>query len=126
MTIYTGSKGMVESFTRCWTKDLPRKYAAPPELRKLLAAGLDKIPVASRMAQPEETAWAVAMLCEEEAGWLNVLRFTFYSSPKMTPNAAILELSKPDPEFERVLVCRLPSVSGRGPQPKKTKNPVIP
>ncbi|KAJ9627605.1 hypothetical protein H2203_002817 [Taxawa tesnikishii (nom. ined.)] len=91
MTIYAGTKGMVESFTRCWARDLPRKYgctvntvapgpinteamrAAPRELHELLEKSYDRVPVASRMAEPEEIAWTVAMLCEEKAGWLNGL-----------------------------------------------------
>ena len=91
MSVYAGSKGMVESFTRCWAKDLPRKYGctvnavapgpvatesmrdAPPELRRLLQANFQNIPVASRMAEPHEIAWVVAMLCDRGAGWMNGL-----------------------------------------------------
>lgn len=91
MTIYAGSKGMIESFTRCWARDLPRKYgctvntvapgpvstqqmlSAPAEFLDKLASQFDSIPVASRMAKPEEIAWTVAMLCDEQAGWLNGL-----------------------------------------------------
>ena len=91
MTIYAGSKGMIASFTRCWARDLPRKYGctvnsvapgpvateamktAPKEFRDMLEQHFHRIPVASRMAEPEEIAWTLAMLCEEKAGWLNGL-----------------------------------------------------
>ncbi|KIX08711.1 uncharacterized protein Z518_03368 [Rhinocladiella mackenziei CBS 650.93] len=91
MTIYAGSKGMIESFTRCWARDLPRKYgctvnavapgpvateamlAAPADFLQMVAKNNESVPVASRMAKPEEIAWAVATLCEEGAGWLNGL-----------------------------------------------------
>ncbi|KAI5920396.1 3-oxoacyl-reductase [Camillea tinctor] len=91
MTIYAGSKGMVESFTRCWARDFPRRYgctvntvapgpvatdsflAAPEELLNHVRAKFDRVPVASRFARPEEIAWVVAELCEERAGWLNGL-----------------------------------------------------
>ncbi|OQV03394.1 hypothetical protein CLAIMM_08443 [Cladophialophora immunda] len=91
MTIYAGSKGMVESFTRCWARDLARKYgctvnavapgpvateamlAAPADFLQMLAKNNESVPVASRMAKPEEIAWTVATLCEEDAGWLNGL-----------------------------------------------------
>ncbi|KAL1855552.1 hypothetical protein Plec18170_004273 [Paecilomyces lecythidis] len=91
MTIYAGSKGMIEAFTRTWARDLPRKYgctvntvapgpvgteallAAPPEFLGKLQKRTEGVPVASRLAQPEEIAWTVAMLCEEKAGWLNGL-----------------------------------------------------
>ncbi|KAH9211693.1 3-oxoacyl-reductase [Leptodontidium sp. 2 PMI_412] len=91
MSIYAGSKGMIESFTRCWARDLPRKYGctvnavAPgpvateqmlgsrPEFLELLRKGFEKVPVEGRMAKPEEIAWTVGMMCEEGAGWLNGL-----------------------------------------------------
>jgi NAD(P)-dependent dehydrogenase (short-subunit alcohol dehydrogenase family) len=90
-SIYAGSKGMVESYTRCWAAELPRKYGctvngvapgivatetflgAPKELRDFLQPKIDSTPVGSRAAQPDEVAWTVAMLCEKEAGWLNGL-----------------------------------------------------
>jgi NAD(P)-dependent dehydrogenase (short-subunit alcohol dehydrogenase family) len=89
MSVYAGSKGMIESFTRCWATDLPRKYgctvnavapdpvateqmlAAPPEFRKLLQERVKQNPVAPRKAEPDEIAWVVATLCEAGAGWLN-------------------------------------------------------
>ncbi|KIX09362.1 uncharacterized protein Z518_00441 [Rhinocladiella mackenziei CBS 650.93] len=88
-TIYAGSKGMVEAFTRCWARELPRKYgctvnavapgpvgtqalySAPQAVIDDLKPVIENTPVASRLAKPEEIAWTVAMLCEEEAGWLN-------------------------------------------------------
>lgn len=91
MSIYAGSKGMIESFTRCWARDLPRRYgctvntvapgpvstekmlSSPPEFQDLVRKRLEKVPVATRMASPEEIAWTVAMLCEDSAGWLNGL-----------------------------------------------------
>lgn len=91
MSLYAGSKGMIEGFTRCWARDFPRKYgctvntvapgpvatesflAAPPGFLKQLQAKWDNVPVASRFAKPEEIAWVVATLCEEKAEWLNGL-----------------------------------------------------
>lgn len=91
MTIYAGSKGMIESFTRCWAREFPRKYgctvntvapgpvateallAAPADSVDLLRSRLDQVPVESRFAQPEEIAWVVAELCEAKAAWLNGL-----------------------------------------------------
>jgi 3-oxoacyl-[acyl-carrier protein] reductase len=91
MSIYAGSKGMIESFTRCWARDLPRRYgctvntvapgpvdteslqAAPPHALESAMQTCKSTPVAPRMATPSEIAWTVAMLCEEGAGWLNGL-----------------------------------------------------
>jgi NAD(P)-dependent dehydrogenase (short-subunit alcohol dehydrogenase family) len=91
MSIYAGSKGMIESFTRCWARDFPRKHgctvntvapgpvateallAAPAPLMELLRSRLDRVPVESRFAHPEEVAWVVAELCEAKAAWLNGL-----------------------------------------------------
>ncbi|KAJ9653148.1 hypothetical protein H2198_007660 [Neophaeococcomyces mojaviensis] len=88
-TIYAGTKGMVDSFTRCWAKELPRKYgctvnavspgptrtegfaAAGQEAMKVLQPTIDAIPVASRMGESSEIAYAVAFLCEERARWVN-------------------------------------------------------
>ncbi|KAK5059921.1 hypothetical protein LTR84_009804 [Exophiala bonariae] len=88
-TIYAGTKGMVDSFTRCWAKELSRKYgctvnavspgptrtegfaAAGPEVMKILQPIIDSIPVAPRMAEASEIAYAVAFLCEERARWIN-------------------------------------------------------
>ena len=91
MSIYAGSKGMIETFTRCWARDLPRRYgctvntvapgpvatatmiAAPSSVLEVIMRTSQSTPVASRPAEPEEVAWAVAMLCEERSGWLNGL-----------------------------------------------------
>ncbi|KAF2158253.1 short chain dehydrogenase reductase [Myriangium duriaei CBS 260.36] len=88
-TIYAGTKGMVDSFTRCWAKELPRKYgctvnavspgptrtegfaAAGEEAMKLLQPTIDAIPVAARMAESSEIAFAVAFLAEERSRWIN-------------------------------------------------------
>lgn len=89
-TIYAGTKGMVDSFTRCWAKELPPKYpgltvnavspgptitegflAAGEEAMKVLQPTIDSTPVAKRMADPSEIAYAVAFLCEEKARWIN-------------------------------------------------------
>lgn len=88
-TIYAGTKGMVDSFTKCWAKELPRKYgctvnavspgptrtegfaSAGEEVMKILQPTIDAIPVASRMGEASEIAYAVAFLCEERARWIN-------------------------------------------------------
>ncbi|KAH7022108.1 hypothetical protein EDB80DRAFT_694050 [Ilyonectria destructans] len=88
-TIYAGTKGMVDSFTRCWAKELPPKYgctvnavspgptmtegflAAGEEAMKVLQPTIDATPAGKRMGKPEEVAYAVAFLCEERAGWVN-------------------------------------------------------
>ncbi|KAL4742466.1 hypothetical protein BDV11DRAFT_211151 [Aspergillus similis] len=88
-TIYAGSKGMVDSFTKCWAKELPPRYGCtvnsvspgPTKTEGFAAAGeaqmkilqpiIDQTPVAPRMAQPDEIAYAVAFLCEERARWIN-------------------------------------------------------
>ncbi|CAK7234566.1 hypothetical protein SCUCBS95973_008979 [Sporothrix curviconia] len=88
-TIYAGTKGMVESFTRVWAKELPPKYgctvnavspgptmtdgfrAAGEEAMKVLGPTIAATPAAKRMGEPEEIAYAVAFLCEERARWVN-------------------------------------------------------
>ncbi|KAL3489200.1 hypothetical protein BJX62DRAFT_226749 [Aspergillus germanicus] len=88
-TIYAGTKGMVDSFTKCWAKELPPKYgctvnsvspgptktegfaAAGEEQMKVLQPIIDQTPVGPRMAQPDEIAYAVGFLCEERARWIN-------------------------------------------------------
>ncbi len=88
-TILAGSKGMVDSFTRCWAKELPPKYgctvnAVSPgptrtagmeagglKVRDLVKPLLDATPSESRLAEPSEIAYAVAALCEERARWIN-------------------------------------------------------
>jgi NAD(P)-dependent dehydrogenase (short-subunit alcohol dehydrogenase family) len=88
-TIYAGTKGMVDSFTRCWAKELPPKYgctvnavspgptrtegfaAAGEEQMKILQPVIDQTPVGKRMGEAEEIAYAVGFLCEGRAGWVN-------------------------------------------------------
>ncbi|KPM42962.1 hypothetical protein AK830_g3652 [Neonectria ditissima] len=88
-TIYAGTKGMVDSFTRVWAKELPPKYgctvnavspgptmtegflAAGDEAMKMLQPTIDATPAGKRMGKPDEVAYAVAFLCEERAGWVN-------------------------------------------------------
>ena len=90
-TIYAGTKGMVDSFTRVWAKELPPVYgctvnsvspgptrtegfaAAGEEVMRLLQPTINATPVASRMAETSEIAYAVAFLCEERARWINGL-----------------------------------------------------
>ena len=92
MSIYAGTKGMIEGFTRCWARDLPRQYGCtvnavapgPVGTEALLAAEgegggfmrtlqarKEQTPVAPRYATPQEIAWMVAALCEEGASWVN-------------------------------------------------------
>ncbi|KAI1498594.1 hypothetical protein F5X99DRAFT_392780 [Biscogniauxia marginata] len=88
-TIYAGSKGMVDSFTRCWAKELPPKYgctvnavspgpiatqgfaAAGEEAMRVLGPTIESTPVAKRLGKPEEVAFAVAFLVEDRASWVN-------------------------------------------------------
>lgn len=88
-TLYAGTKGMVDSFTRCWAKELPPKYGctvnavspgptrtegfadAGEEVMKILQPVIDQTPVGPRMAETSEIAYAVVMLCEERARWIN-------------------------------------------------------
>lgn len=90
-TIYAGTKGMVDSFTRVWAKELPRAYGCtvnavspgPTMTEGFAAAGedfltamrptMEQTPVGNRMATPEEIAFAVAFLCEPRASWINGL-----------------------------------------------------
>ncbi|RDL31064.1 Uncharacterized protein BP5553_09853 [Venustampulla echinocandica] len=93
-TIYAGTKGMVDSFTRCWAKELPPKYgctvnavspgptmtegfaAAGEAFIKMMQPVLDQTPVGARMAKPDEIAFAVGFLCEPRASWINGLNLT--------------------------------------------------
>ncbi|UPL02984.1 hypothetical protein LCI18_013918 [Fusarium solani-melongenae] len=88
-SIYAGSKGIVESFTRCWAKDLPPKYgctvnavapgpietesllSTPQEVQDDLIPVIQNTPVAKRLGKPEEVAYTVAVLCEDKASWIN-------------------------------------------------------
>ncbi|KAF2195070.1 NAD(P)-binding protein, partial [Zopfia rhizophila CBS 207.26] len=88
-TIYAGTKGMVDSFTRVWAKELPPKYgctvnavspgptategfaAAGEEAMVTLGPTIEATPVEKRLGKPEEIAYAVAFLCEEKARWVN-------------------------------------------------------
>jgi 3-oxoacyl-[acyl-carrier protein] reductase len=88
-SIYAGTKGVIEVYTRCWATELPRKYgctvnafapgpigtdafnAAPSFVREALKPLIDATPVAPRVGTPEEVAWAVATLAEDKASWIN-------------------------------------------------------
>jgi NAD(P)-dependent dehydrogenase (short-subunit alcohol dehydrogenase family) len=88
-TIYAGTKGMVDSFTRVWAKELPPKYgctvnsvspgptrtegfgAAGEEFMRIMKPVLDKTPMGPRLGEKEEIAYAVLMLCMPRASWLN-------------------------------------------------------
>ncbi|KAF5600900.1 3-oxoacyl-reductase [Fusarium pseudoanthophilum] len=88
-TIYAGTKGMVDSFTKCWAKELPPKYgctvnavspgptktegfmAAGEEAMRILQPTIDATPAGKRMGTPEEIAFAVGFLCDERASWVN-------------------------------------------------------
>ena len=88
-TLYAGTKGVVESFTRCWAKELPPKYSctvnavslgptrtegfadAGEEVMKTLQPAINQTPVGAGMAEPDEIAYAIAILCEERARWIN-------------------------------------------------------
>jgi len=90
-TIYAGSKGMVDSFTKVWAKELPPKYGVtvnavspgPTMTEGFAKAGeafmskvrpvIEKTPVGSRLGKPEEIAYAVGFLCEPRASWINGL-----------------------------------------------------
>jgi NAD(P)-dependent dehydrogenase (short-subunit alcohol dehydrogenase family) len=37
----------------------------------MISASLEHVPVGSRFGEPEEIAYAVAVLCEDRAGWMN-------------------------------------------------------
>jgi NAD(P)-dependent dehydrogenase (short-subunit alcohol dehydrogenase family) len=88
-TIYAGTKGMLDSFTKCWAKELPPicgctvNAVSPggtrtegfaevgPEVMKYLQPSIDATPCAPRLGEVEEVAFAVAFLCEERARWVN-------------------------------------------------------
>ncbi|OQV03392.1 hypothetical protein CLAIMM_08441 [Cladophialophora immunda] len=88
-TIYAGTKGMVDSFTRCWAKELPPKYGctvnavspgatrtpafagAGAEMMAILQPVINETPCGPRLGEPEEVAYATAFLCEDRSRWLN-------------------------------------------------------
>jgi NAD(P)-dependent dehydrogenase (short-subunit alcohol dehydrogenase family) len=88
-TIYAGTKGMCDSFTKVWAKELPPMYGvtvnavspgptmtegfaqAGAEFMKKVQPVIDRTPVGSRVGQPEEISFAVAFLCEPRASWIN-------------------------------------------------------
>ena len=88
-TIYAGTKGMVDSFTRVWAQELPPKYgctvnAVSPgptatsaflslgeDVMKVLGPTIEATPAEKRMGSPDEIAYAVAFLCEERSRWVN-------------------------------------------------------
>lgn len=88
-TIYAGTKGMVDSFTRVWAKELPPKYGVtvnavspgPTMTEGFAQAGeefmekaqlvIDKTPVGARLGKTQEIAFAVGFLCEPRASWVN-------------------------------------------------------
>ena len=88
-TLYAGSKGALDSMTKCWARELPREYgctvnaiapgpvegpaidSSPEKFKKGLAEFSKTTPVAPRLTRPVEVARAVAMLCEDGANWIN-------------------------------------------------------
>ncbi|KAL1595318.1 hypothetical protein SLS60_010009 [Paraconiothyrium brasiliense] len=90
-TIYAGSKGMVDSFTKVWAKELPPKYGvtvnavspgptmtegfsqAGEEFMEKIRPVIERTPVGGRAGKPEEIAYAVRFLCEPRASWINGL-----------------------------------------------------
>lgn len=88
-TLYAGTKGMQECFTRVWAQELPPKYhctvnSVSPGPTKtpawqtvgeqefaVLKQYIDRTPVEKRFGEPQDVAWAVAQLCEPRAGWVN-------------------------------------------------------
>jgi NAD(P)-dependent dehydrogenase (short-subunit alcohol dehydrogenase family) len=88
-TIYAGTKGMVDSMTRVWAKELPPKYgctvnsvspgptktegfaAAGEEMMKLLQPVIESTPCGSRLGETSEVAYAVLMLALPRASWIN-------------------------------------------------------
>lgn len=45
--------------------------AAGADAMKILQPTIDSTPVAARMAEPSEIAYAVAFLCEDRSRWIN-------------------------------------------------------
>lgn len=87
--IYAGTKGMLDSFTKCWAKELPPHHyctvnavspgptdtagfaEAGDEAMKHLQQFINATPCGGRLAAPSEIAHAVAFLCEERSRWIN-------------------------------------------------------
>ncbi|KAF4556634.1 Cytochrome P450-like protein 92 [Elsinoe fawcettii] len=98
-TIYAGTKGMVDSFTKVWAKELAKKYGctvnavspgptrtegfanAGEEVMKFLQPTIDATPAAMRMGETTEIAYAVAMLSEDRARWINGYLYRVWTSP---------------------------------------------
>lgn len=88
-SIYSGTKGMIESFTRTWAVDLPRKYDctvntiapgatateaflnAPEAIRNQLAPIIASTPRAPRAGTPDEISYLVAAIAHPKASWIN-------------------------------------------------------
>ena len=91
-TILSGSKAMVESFTKLWAKELPPKYhctvntvncvsPGPKHTEAFDAAGADVLevirpliegnPIAGRAVETRVIASAVLILCRARARWMN-------------------------------------------------------
>jgi NAD(P)-dependent dehydrogenase (short-subunit alcohol dehydrogenase family) len=88
-TIYAGTKGMVDSMTRVWAKELPPKYgctvnsvspgptntegfkAAGDEMMRLLQPVIESTPCGNRLGETGEVAYAVLMLALPRASWIN-------------------------------------------------------
>ncbi|OQV01810.1 hypothetical protein CLAIMM_07101 [Cladophialophora immunda] len=87
-TVYSGTKSMIESFTRCWALELGPKYhctvnavepgptntagftQSGPNFLENIQPLLEATPMGPRMAEPSEIAYAIAFLCEERSGWI--------------------------------------------------------
>lgn len=88
-TLYAGSKGMLNAFTRVWAKELPPLYGCtvnavspgvtmtpglqncPKEMLGFLETVYASTPGGHRAADPSEIAFAVVNFCEEKARWIN-------------------------------------------------------
>lgn len=88
-SVYGGSKAMVHFYTQCWAAELAPKYgctvnavapgpvgtetyyATPSHILEAIQPIIDSTPAGKRVGKPEEIAWLVGRLCQEEAGWIN-------------------------------------------------------
>lgn len=86
---YGGTKAMVHYYTQCWAAELAPKYgctvnavapgpvgtetfyASPSFIREALQPIIDSTPAGKRVGKPDEVAWLVAKLSQEEADWIN-------------------------------------------------------